>query len=114
MRPVFLAGGVNRHDVGVMQLGGRLGLAVKTLHRLGGQTQPATQHLERDPAVKRHLPRFIDDAHAAAADLAHYLEVAETLGTCYAHASTPLPDGHGERLGPERLTRALTTTITLS
>ena len=32
--------------------------------------------------VERHLPRLIDDAHAVAADLAGYLEVAQKLGSC--------------------------------
>ena len=37
------------------------------------------QNLQRDPAPQRHLPRFVDDAHAAAADLAHQLVIADRL-----------------------------------
>ena len=77
MRAVLLAGGVDRHDVGVVQLGRRLGLAAEALHRLGRQSQAGGEHLERHLAVERDLPRLVDDAHAAAAELADDLEIAE-------------------------------------
>ena len=79
VRAVLLAGGVDRHDVGVVQLGRRLGLAAEALHGVGGQAQPAAEDLEGHLAVERDLARLVDDAHAAAADLADDLEVAEPL-----------------------------------
>jgi len=74
---VLFAGGVDRHDVAVVQAGGGLGLAVEALHRGGGQARPRGQDLQRHPAVERGLPRLVDDAHAAAPQLANDLEVTE-------------------------------------
>jgi hypothetical protein len=54
-----------------------LPLAAEALHRLAGQPQPAAEHLQRHLAVERQLPGLVDDAHAAAAQLTHDLEVAQ-------------------------------------
>ena len=45
---------------------------------LGVRPRPPAEHLQRHPAVERHLHRLVDDAHAAAAQLADDLEVAES------------------------------------
>src|SRR5262249_41644379 len=47
------------------------------LHRLARQAQPAREHLQRHLAIERQLASFIDDAHAAATQLANDREVAE-------------------------------------
>ena len=77
MGAVLFAGGVDRHDVGVMQLGRRLCLTVEASHRLARQAQAGGQDLERHLAVERDLPRLVDDAHAATADFPDDLEIAE-------------------------------------
>ena len=51
----------------------------KRSHRLGGQAQAAAEDLQGHPAVERDLPGLVDDAHAAAAQLADDLEVAQAL-----------------------------------
>jgi hypothetical protein len=73
-----------------MQLGCRLGLATKALHRLAAQARAAAEHLQRHLAVERHLPGLVDDAHATAAQLADHLEVSEP-----AHAVRLVHRGHG-------------------
>jgi hypothetical protein len=60
-----------------MQSGRRLRFAAEALHRLAGQPQAARQDLKRHLAVERHLPCRVHHPHAAAAQLAHHLEVAE-------------------------------------
>jgi hypothetical protein len=82
---VFFARGVHRHDVGVMQLGGGFGFAVEALHGLRRQSESAAQDLEGHLAIERQLARFIDDPHAAAADLAHDLEVAQPSADQFRH-----------------------------
>src|SRR3712207_7620591 len=47
-----------------------------TLFRSGGERQ----HLQRDAPPQRHLDGLVDDAHAAAADLADQAEVAQRAG----------------------------------
>ncbi|MFO0890666.1 MAG: hypothetical protein U0790_16170 [Isosphaeraceae bacterium] len=60
-----------------MQPGRGLDLAMKSMHGLRSQAPSAAQDLERDLAIERHLPRLVDDAHAAAAEFAEDLEIAE-------------------------------------
>ena len=79
MDAVLLPGGVNRHDVGVVQLRGRFRLAAEALHRLGGQPQAAREDFQGHRAVERHLPGLVDDAHAAPAELPADLEIAQPL-----------------------------------
>ena len=78
----FTADRVNRDDILVVQVGRRLGLVLEALQLLGVQGGRERQHLEGDAAVERDLLRFIDDAHAAAADFAHQAEVAERRRAC--------------------------------
>ena len=49
---VVFPDGVHRHDVGVMQLGGRAGLTLETLSGLAGQAQGGWQDLQRDTTVE--------------------------------------------------------------
>ncbi len=73
------ADGVNRHNVRVMQLGGGLGLIAEALQVFGVERGGERQHLERDAPSQRELHGLVDDAHAAAADFAHDLEVAQRI-----------------------------------
>ncbi|MCG3180811.1 MAG: hypothetical protein BIFFINMI_03174 [Phycisphaerae bacterium] len=79
VKPLLLADAVDLHDVGVVQPRRDAGLALEALElALVGQRQRG-QHLERDAAAERLLLGFVDDAHAAAADLADDAEVAQLL-----------------------------------
>ena len=71
------ADGVDRHDVGVVQAGGGLGLELEPLQLLGVQRRGQRQDLQRHPAVERELLGLVDDAHAAPADLAEDAEIAQ-------------------------------------
>ena len=67
----------DRHDSGMVKVGGGLGLSVETydvglVGKLSGE-----DHLERNGAVEPHLPGLEHDAHAAASDLADDLVIAE-------------------------------------
>ena len=73
------ADGVDRHDVRVVQLRRRLGLVLEALQLPGVQRRRERQHLEGDAPAQRQLHRLVDDAHAAAADLADDAEIAERL-----------------------------------
>ena len=72
--------GVDGHDVRVMQLRGGLRFVVKALQMLGVKGGREGQNLKRHAPAQGQLQRFVDNAHAAAADLAHDLEVAERIG----------------------------------
>ena len=72
-----LADFVNRHDVGVIEIGRRLGLGAKTLHVGSGGELAGQDHLESYDAIEADLPRFVDDAHAAAGKLLDQLVVAK-------------------------------------
>ena len=88
LSPVILAGCVDRHDVGVMELGGCLRFATKANNRLGGHTQSAGQHFERDLAIQRPLPGLVDNTHPAAAEFAHDLKITEESSSrllCHAY-----------------------------
>src|SRR5947207_1039401 len=63
--------------VGGVQLCGGLGLGLEPLQLPRVQRGGERQHLERDAAVQRDLLGLVDDAHAAAAELAEDAEVAE-------------------------------------
>src|SRR5207302_755947 len=69
----------DRNDVRVMELCGGLGLVVEALKMLGIEGGRERQDFQRDAPAERKLHRLIDDAHAAAADLAENSEVAERL-----------------------------------
>jgi hypothetical protein len=72
--PGVLADAEDRHDVGVVQPAGGLGLAAEAVQPRLRRPQ---QHLQGDAPAERQLLGLVDDAHAAAADLAHQPVVAE-------------------------------------
>ena len=78
-RPVVLADLVDLDDVGVLQAGDGLGLGPEAAGGLGPGVLAGQDHLEGDEAVEPDLPGLVDDAHAAAAQLAEDL-VAGDLG----------------------------------
>ena len=61
----------------VMQPGDGLGLAAEPLHGVLVGDDPEPQDLERHATAKRSLLGLIDDAHAAAAELADDPELAQ-------------------------------------
>ena len=69
-QPVVLAGREDRHDVGVVELSDGLRLALEPLAALGVEQPVPGDDLEGDVAAERLLDRFINDPHAAAAQLA--------------------------------------------
>jgi hypothetical protein len=74
---VVLAEGVDGDDTRVLQLASRLGLGPEPLY-LGVARQGAgSKDLQGDDPVRALLPGPVDDTHAAAADLAEQLELAE-------------------------------------
>ena len=79
MQPVLLADAEDRHDVGVVQVGRGAGLAVEAADLLGVEQGRRAQDLQRHATAERLLLGLVDDAHAAAADLAEDAEIAQTL-----------------------------------
>ncbi len=66
-------------DVGVLELGDGLGLGEEADGGLAPAWVPGQDHLQGDGAVEPDLSGLVDDAHAAAAQLALDL-VARTTG----------------------------------
>ena len=77
MHVPLAADGEDRHDVGVVQPGHGLGLAAEPLHRLLIGDGAESEDLERDAAAQRRLLGLVDHAHAAPAELAEDLELAQ-------------------------------------
>ncbi len=69
---------VDRHDVGMLQAGGGLGLVTKAFHFLGGGKPAFPDHFQGDDTVQADLPRPIHHAHSAAGNLLLQFVVAET------------------------------------
>jgi len=67
----------DRHDVGVVQLRRRPGLGLKAPHVVPVGTEPRVHDLERHLVLERLVLGFVDDAHAAAAQLAEERVVAQ-------------------------------------
>jgi hypothetical protein len=70
---------VDRHDVLVVQAGRRPRLVVEALQLPRVHRRRQRQHLQRHPAAKRDLLGLVDDAHAAAPDLADQPAVAQRM-----------------------------------
>ena len=68
-QPVDFVGEVDRHDVRVVELGGRARLAQEALTDVipGGDIRP--QQLDRDRAIEAYLPGPEDEPHPPAAEL---------------------------------------------
>ena len=77
MEAVLLADAEDGHDVGMVQPGGRLRLAKKALQARGRGHARGRQDLQRHVSAQRLLLRFVDDAHAAAADFPQNAEIAQ-------------------------------------
>jgi hypothetical protein len=72
----MFAHAVDRNDIGVVQPGGCLRLALEALQMAGIQERMLAQDFQRHTPTQGDLHGLIDNAHAAAADLAEYLIVA--------------------------------------
>ncbi len=77
MRAPLAADGEDRHDVGVVQLGGSLGLLPESLEVFRIEAGGEGEDLEGHATSERELGGLVDDAHSAAADLADDLEIAQ-------------------------------------
>ncbi len=97
-RPALVfADAVDLDDVGVVQAGDGLGLGLEAGQVVGAGVFARQDHLERDDAVEAALPGLVDDAHAAAADLAEQLVAGD--GTAFAERRACRADGLGGRVG---------------
>ncbi len=69
-RPAFvLAGLVDLHDIGVCQLGDRLGLGAKPGQPHGSHVGPGQDHLERDQSLQPTVAGLVDNPHSASPEL---------------------------------------------
>ena len=73
----MLADGVDLHDVRMVDPGDGLGLGLETLEGgvVGGEV--VVEELECDVALERELPGEVHLPHAAAAEPAEHLEIAQ-------------------------------------
>jgi hypothetical protein len=71
---------VDRHDVRVIQPGGRLRLQLEAADGARRGQALAQDHLQGHGAVQRHLAGPEDDAHTAAGDLFQQLVAGEQVG----------------------------------
>ena len=90
----MLADLVDRHDVGVVHLGGGLGLDPEPLHVGRGGELAGADHLQGDDPLEAGLPGLVDDAHAAVGDLLEQLVIADALPVPR-HTPSPMPPGEG-------------------
>ncbi len=94
---------VDLHDAGMLQPGDRLGLGAEPRRRHRAGVRAGQNHLERAWPVQGELPRQVDDAHAAAAQLAAHL-VASRPQRIESGRSDLGPREHRAELGiPNRL-----------
>ena len=80
MNAALAADVVDRHDVRMLQVSGRLRLVLETLQLLGVQRRGERQDLQGHAPPQGVLLGLVDDAHAAAADFAEDAEVAQDPG----------------------------------
>jgi hypothetical protein len=76
----LLAHGVDRDDIRVVQLRGRLRFGAEAGDLPFIEHRREREHLQGDLPIERELPRLVHDAHAAAADLADDFVIAQALG----------------------------------
>ena len=93
--------------LGMVEVGDRLGLVAEPPHLVVAGPVPGPDHLEGDEAVEAELPGLVDDAHAAAAQDAEQLVVAEVadLGALARSAPLPLVERSSPRSRSRRLPR---------
>ena len=96
------AGLVERRDAGMPEMRERLRFALEELERLGGDVRSAADDLERDGTAGMLLLGFVDDAHAAFAELTHQAEVADESVGAY-RAAAEVAVGEEAARGRERL-----------
>jgi hypothetical protein len=77
---LVLAGVEQRHDVGMMQAGDRLGLRQEAHHLVWPGVGAGEDHLQRDDPAQAQVARLVDDAHAAAAQLLQVLVAGDRRG----------------------------------
>ena len=75
----LLADAENRHDIGMVQLGGGPGLTLESPPLLGVSQRVLRQDLERHMPAQRDLFGLVDDSHSTAADLAKDSVIAELI-----------------------------------
>ncbi len=74
---VVLTDFIERHDVGVVQVGGGLRLDAEPLDEFGRGQAAGQDHLEGDKTVQTDLPGLVDHAHGAAGDFLDQFVIAE-------------------------------------
>jgi hypothetical protein len=79
MEALVRAHAVDRHDVGMVQAGHRLGLALEAVELARVEQGVAGQDLEGDVPAEGDLLGLVDDAHTAAADLAEDAVIPQLL-----------------------------------
>ena len=85
-KAAVLAHLVDRHDLGMVEPGDRLGLDAEPVDRVGIILEGGgPDRLERHDPAELLLPGFENDPHPAAGDLFDQLEVAE-IGACFDRA----------------------------
>src|SRR5262249_51992147 len=75
----LLAEVVNRQDVGVLQAGDGVGLALEAVEEARFMEKIGRKHLDGDEPMQRGVERLVHDRHPAAADHLRDLIGAETL-----------------------------------
>ena len=98
MLPLMLADFVDRHDVRMVEVGGRLGLGMEPLDGALGSQLTGQNHLQGHQAMEAHLPRLIDHAHAAAGDLLQQLVIAEIANLGFRHCGRCAVGGNRRRI----------------
>ncbi len=78
--PALAADRVDRDDVRMVQVRGRLGLDAEPGYLLRVDGGGEREDLQRDATAQRVLFGLVDDAHPAAAELADHAEIAEPGG----------------------------------
>ena len=127
---VVLADLVDRDDAGVVEQRHGLGLVLEPPQLVVAGEQAGLDHLQRHRAVEADLAGLVDDAHAAAAQLAADLVVAEVAHRCaasqvvaVAFGAAAAEGGRGRRIagrsgvvgssGPGRSARAASAGVVL-
>jgi hypothetical protein len=96
--PVVLANVMDRADVGMVESGRSLGFATETLERLMVLGQVIGEELQSDEATETGVFGFVDDTHAAAAELLHDSIMRDCL---VEQTRSPLPMVSNAKARPE-------------